>query len=105
MIDDMDPIDLCLLTIAIIFLLFTLITTVRTEYLNVPIIGTVNPGIGPNYELQPGGTSPSTRAFKDPAEDMDYPYYEGPYGEIILPSNLGMYSQNMDYRDYDGIYP
>ena len=101
----MDPIDACLLVISFIFL-FVVLTSTYKEFLDVPIAGTVEPGIGPNYFLMPPGTSPSVKQYGDTeASRLNYPYYEGPYGEVILPSNMGAYSHNVDYQDYAGVYP
>ena len=69
----------------------------KSNYTNQPL--------EPNYFLKPSGSYPSHRYMNDPAEKMDTPYYEGPYGDMILPSYLGMYDENPDYQDYAGIYP
>lgn len=87
-------------TLLIIFLvIFVVIKLFKTRRSNFLLPGE------PNYYLRPSGSYPDDRYMKDPAERMDMPFYEGPYGDMILPDYLGMYDENPDYQDYKGIYP
>jgi hypothetical protein len=99
----MAILDQCLIIISILLIIVLIFQ--KKERLDVPIAGTVYPPMF-NYRLRKAGTTPSYKdGMNDPAEKIDQPYYEGPYGDIILPSSMGLYDQSPDAEDYAGIYP